>query len=200
MHQLTETFKHLSDLLVTYGPLGLFIIGALDSMGVPLPAAMDLLLIQVALKTPERAYFAAAVAVIGSIGGNILLFRAARLGSARFIKAETPLEAQHKFRRWFGQYGLLTVFVPAVVPFVPLPLKVFVVSAGAMRTATSRFLTVILAARMLRYFGEAYVGVRLGKDAPEFLRHNSWNIAAMALAAAVLLVLALKWRERGRAL
>jgi membrane protein YqaA with SNARE-associated domain len=192
--------KHFVDILVAYGPLGLFIIGALDSMGVPLPAAMDILLIEVALRTPERAWFAAAVAIIGSLGGNILLFRAARLGGSRFVNAATPPEEQHKFRRWFAQYGLLTVFIPAVVPFVPLPLKVFVISAGAMHTPFSRFLAVILAARMLRYFGEAFLGIRFGQDARGFLQHNSWNIAAAALAAALLLVLALKWQQRRRAL
>jgi membrane protein YqaA with SNARE-associated domain len=197
---IAEVLKHFADLLVTYGPLGLFILGALDSVGVPLPAAMDLLLIEVALRTPERAWIAAGVAVVGSLIGNIILFRAARLGGSRFVKRETPPAEQHKFRRWFAEFGLLTVFIPAIVPFVPLPLKVFVVSAGAMHTPFGRFLAVIITARVLRYFGEAYLGVRFGQDARGFLQHNSWNIAAAVLAAAIILVIALRWRERRRAL
>ena len=130
-------FKHLVETLIEYGPLGLFIIGVLDSMGIPLPAAMDALLIAYSVNHPEKAYFAAAVAVIGSLGGNLLLFRAARIGGRRFVNVDTPEAEQHKFRRWFNRYGLLTMFIPAIVPFVPLPLKVFVVTAGAVHTPTS---------------------------------------------------------------
>src|SRR5215471_10330155 len=134
--------KLLFDTLIAYGPVGVFLIGVLDSMGIPLPAAMDALLLGVAIKTPERAYYAAAVAVVGSIIGNILLFRTGRIGGQRFVRKETPEADQHRFRRWFRRYGLFTVFIPAIVPFVPLPLKVFVLSAGAMHTPVRRFLSV----------------------------------------------------------
>jgi membrane protein DedA with SNARE-associated domain len=168
-------------------------------MGVPLPAAMDALLLGVAIETPHRAYFAAVMAIVGSLGGNIILFRAARLGGRRFVKKETPEAEQHRFRRWFNRYGLMTVFVPAVVPFVPLPLKVFVVSAGAMHTPFGRFLAVILAARVIRYFGEAYLGIQLGKDATGFLRENAWSIVGVMLVVAFVFVALVKWYGRRRA-
>jgi membrane protein DedA with SNARE-associated domain len=189
----------LFDTLIAYGPVGVFLIGVLDSMGIPLPAAMDALLLGVAIETPHRAYFAAAMAVIGSLGGNILLFRAARMGGRRFVKAETPEAEQHRFRRWFNRYGLMTVFVPAIVPFVPLPLKVFVVSAGAMHTRFSKFFAVVLAARVIRYFGEAYLGVRLGQDASGFLHQNMWNIAGLILVMSLGFVMAIRWYDRRRA-
>ena len=191
--------KHVTEILIRYGTLGLFVIGLLDSAGVPLPAAMDLLLLGVAIKTPENAWLAAAVAVVGSLGGNIILFRAARLGGSRFVKKDLPEEEQHRFRRWFARYGLLTVFIPAIVPFVPLPLKVFVVSAGAMHTPTSRFLIVILAARLLRYFGLAFLGIQLGENAEGFLRHNGWGMVAGLAVMALLVMVAIRWYDRRRA-
>jgi membrane protein DedA with SNARE-associated domain len=115
------------------------------------------------------------------------------------VKADAPDSKREKFRQWFGRYGLLTVFIPAVVPFIPLPLKVFVISAGAMRTPTSRFVAVILVARLIRYFGEAYLGTRLGEDAHGFLTHNAWNMAGVVLAMALGLVLLIKWYDRRRA-
>ena len=191
--------KNLVQTLIEYGPLGLFIIGMLDSMGVPLPAAMDALLLAYSVSHPDKAYFAAAVAVVGSIGGNVILFRAARLGGRRFVNVDTPEAEQHKFRRWFNRYGLLTVFIPAIVPFVPLPLKVFVITAGAVHTPFSRFLAAILAARVLRYFGEAYLGILLGENAQGFLRENAWNIVGAVAFAALIVFVALKWYERRRA-
>ena len=94
---------------------------------------------------------------------------------------------------------MLTVFIPAVTPFVPLPLKVFVISAGAMHTPLSRFLGVIVLARAIRYYGEAYLGIRLGEDAHGFLSRNGWNIAGIAVAIALVLVGLIKWYDRRRA-
>jgi membrane protein YqaA with SNARE-associated domain len=156
------------------------------------------MILGVAIKTPERAYLAAAAAVIGSLGGNIFLFRAARMGGRRFVRQETPEAEQHPFRRWFREYGLLTIFVPAVVPLLPLPLKVFVISAGAMQTPFSRFFAVILAARMIRYFGQAYLGIQLGEHAEDFLRRNAWGMAGGVLAMALLVMAAMKWRRNQR--
>jgi membrane protein DedA with SNARE-associated domain len=79
---------------------------------------------------------------------------------------------------------MLTVFIPAVVPVLPLPLKVFVVSAAALKTPFSKFLIVILLARVIRYFGEAYLGILLGEDAQTFLARHIWVILGIALALA----------------
>jgi len=63
-----------------------------------------------------------------------------------------------------------------VAPFIPLPLKVFVISAGALRTPFARFLAVILVARVIRFFGEAWLGLQLGRDAQGFLIRNGLTI------------------------
>jgi len=191
--------KSIGDALIAFGPVGLFVIGLLDSLGVPLVGGVDALMIYLAVKTPHMAYIAATTATAGSILGNLLLFRTARYGVRRFARNEVPDGKRQKFRIWFQRYGLLTVFIPAVTPFVPLPLKVFVISAGAMHTPLSRFLAVVLLARVIRYFGEAYLGVRLGEDAHGFLLHNGWSIAGIAVAMVLVLVGLIRWRDRRRA-
>jgi membrane protein YqaA with SNARE-associated domain len=188
--------RRIANVLIAFGPWGVFVLGFIDSMGVPLPAAIDALMLGVAIETPHRAYFTALMAVLGSTGGNMILFQLARSGGKRFITAEPPPGKRQKFQRWFSRYGLLTVFVPAVVPFVPLPLKVFVVSAGAMHTHAGKFLAVILLARIVRYFGEAYLGIRLGSGAQFFLRQNAWTIVGVALAIALAAVAVIKITAR----
>jgi membrane protein DedA with SNARE-associated domain len=190
--------KTLADALIAFGPLGVFLAGFVDSLGIPLPAVIDFYLLGVTIKTPEMGYLAAAMAVIGSASGNYLLFHAARYGGNRFLKPEAPDSRREKFRLWFARYGLLTVFIPAVVPFLPLPLKFFVVSAGCMKTRTSHFVAVVVAARLARYFGMVWLAVKLGQDAHGFLTHNAWNMAAVLLAIGLALVFAVKWRDRSR--
>ena len=191
--------KSIGDALVAFGPLGVFIIAILDSLGVPLVGGVDALLILMAVKTPHVAYIAATTATVGSMLGNLLLFLGARYGARRFASVEVPEGKRQKFRLWFQRYGLLTVFIPAVTPFVPLPLKIFVISAGAMHTPVNRFLGVVLLARVIRYYGEAYLGIRLGEDAHGFLARNGWNIAGIAVTLALVLVGLVRWYDRRRA-
>jgi membrane protein YqaA with SNARE-associated domain len=168
----------------------------MDSSGIPMPAVLDALVIFVAAKTPERAWLTAALAVIGSLGGNVGLFLIARFGGKLVLQ---PLEPGNprKFRAWFNRYGLVTVFIPALLP-IPLPLKVFVISAGALHTPVPNFLFVIFSARVIRYFGEAWLGFKLGEDAQSFLTRNAWNLIGVALALAFLLVALIKLNDRRR--
>jgi len=182
--------KHLAAVLLQFGPVGVFLLAILESSGLPIPAILDVSLTLLAWKSPERAYLAAALAVAGSLIGNLGLFSAARYGGNRWIKAPEP-ETPQRFRRWFQRYGLITVFVPAVLP-IPLPLKVFVISAGVLRTGWARFIAVVVVARIIRYFGLAWLGLSLGGDAPAFLKRNVWAFTGAA-AALVLVLVVLVW-------
>jgi membrane protein YqaA with SNARE-associated domain len=184
--------------LITFGPWGVFLLGFTDSLGIPLPATMDALLILVAVKAPHRAYFTALMAVLGTAGGSITLFLAVRHGRRLFLKSEPPPGRRQRFERWFDRYGMLTVFIPAVVPVLPLPLKVFVVSAAALKTPFSKFLVVILLARVIRYFGEAYLGIELGADAQTFLARHIWMILGIALALAGAAYVLIRMSDRRR--
>lgn len=189
----------LTAFLQTYGPWGIFGIALLDSMGVPLPAMTDVVLLGISVDSvhhPSVAYFAAAMATAGSVIGNVILFQAVRHGRNLFGRKKAD---PGKFQSWFQRYGLLSVFVPAVVPFVPLPLKVFVISAGAFRAPFPAFLVVIAVARVIRFFGLAYLAMQLGADARGFLTRNGWTIAGVAIGLAYLLYLAMRWSDRRRA-
>lgn len=176
----------------------MLVLALLDSLGVPLPGAMDLVVVSVAWSAPHLAWLTALLAVIGSIAGNVGLFLISRYGGRRFVKPPEPGDPQ-KFRRWFHRYGLVTVFVPALLPFPPLPLKVFVLSAGVLHTPLKRFALVVLAARILRYGGEAYLGVKLGENGLAFLQQNAWTLVGGTIALGLVLLAVIKWNDRRRA-
>jgi len=192
--------RNVANFLVAVGPWGLLALAFLDSSGVPVPAALDTYLVFLAVKDPGRAYWYAALVVAGSTIGNVALFLVARHGGRRFLQ-----KAEHgrslRFRRWFDRFGLVTVFVPALMP-IPMPLKIFVVCAGALDTHLLTFLIVILLARIPRYFGEAWLGVRLGQESTTFLRTHIWQfvIAAVVLflVLSLLIVMSERWRARRR--
>jgi membrane protein YqaA with SNARE-associated domain len=197
LHAIWKVIGAVSATLATWGPWGILLLGFIDSAGIPVAAGMDVLVIAVAVKEPGHAFLAAAMAVIGSLGGNLLLFYGARRGFGRFLKPDpTPGKAQ-RFRAWFNRYGLATVFIPALVP-IPLPLKVFVVSAAVLNTPVRSFILVMLAARILRYGGEAWLGVRLGEKSSGFFQQYAWQLAASAVLLFVLIYLILRLADRRR--
>ena len=187
---------HISDALVAFGPWGVFLLAVLDSAGVPLPAAMDFLVVFEAVTAPGRAYLTALMAVLGSVGGNVTLFLMARHGVRRFVKPPQPGKPR-KFQNWFRQYGLVTVFIPCLLP-IPMPLKVFVISAGLMHTPFVDFLGAVVVARVIRYFSEAYLGIRMGRNAQAYLNHNAWTLIGIALALALVLIAIIRFNEQRR--
>ena len=169
-------FKHFTQALVAFGPLGVLALTFLDSTGVPVSAGVDALIIYLAVQSPKSAWLSALLAIFGSTIGNLVLFTAARKGGQRFLERSAPSGRVQKFRAWFERYGLVTVFVPALIPF-PMPLKLFVVSAGVLRSRLSVFLLVILLARVVRYGGDVWLGLTLGKDSLGFLEKHVWQFA-----------------------
>jgi membrane protein DedA with SNARE-associated domain len=184
MHKFLAKF---SAALIAYGPPGIFVLALVDSAGIPLPAAIDLLLLDIAVHSasdPARAWLAALLAVLGSLVGNVALFHAALHGRRLFRQPEPAPGERRRFEQWFRRYGLLTVFVPAAVPFVPIPMKVFVLSAGAFQTPLDRFIAVIVLGRGIRFFGMVWLALELGSGAQEFLEHHGWALAGVVLAFA----------------
>ena len=92
---------------------------------------------------------------------------------------------------------MVTVFVPALIP-IPMPMKLFVISAGVLGASFTQFFIVVLVARTLRYFGEAWLGVRLGTESTAFLRTHAWHFVFGAAALFASLYLFILWRDRGR--
>lgn len=190
--------RTIANFLVAIGPWGLLLFAVLDSGGIPLPNGLDTYLVFLSVKDPAGAYRYALISVAGSTLGNAALFLIARRGGRRFMERTEPGRGE-RFRRWFQRFGLATVFVPALIP-IPMPLKFFVICAGALRTRFLPFLIVILLARFPRYFGEAWLGIRLGQGSTAFLKQHVWHFVIAAAALFVLLYLLVlaseRWRSR----
>jgi membrane protein YqaA with SNARE-associated domain len=182
--------KRIAATLAAWGAPGVFLLALIDSAGLPLPAGVDALLLLTAATTPRTAYLAAAMATLGSLIGSTILFLLARAGGQRYLRTHAATGAALRFQTWFHRYGLVTVFIPMVVPIVPLPAKVFILSAGALGVRIRQFLITVLAARIPRYFALAFLGSQLGPSAGPWLKAHVWYLvaAAVVLAAVMMLV------------
>ncbi|HUJ23845.1 MAG TPA: VTT domain-containing protein [Bryobacteraceae bacterium] len=179
------------------GPLGLLLLAFLDSTGMPIPEGLDAVLVYVAMKNPDRAWTYAGICLAGSIIGNTVLYYTARRGSRRFVQRTIASGRAPRFRAWFQRFGLVTVFIPALLP-IPLPLKVFVITAGVLRTRFLSFILVVILARIPRYFGEAALGVKLGQESTTFLKRHAWHFAVAAVVLFIALYFLVILNERLR--
>jgi membrane protein YqaA with SNARE-associated domain len=190
-------FAKITAFLVALGPWGILAVAFIDA-GIPIPNGLDFLVILLSVKDPASAPLWAALAVLGSSTGNLVLFYLSRKGGQRLLKAEAPEGSRKRFRLWFNRYGLVTVFIPALIP-IPMPLKFFVVSSGMLGISWVYFISIVLFARSLRYGGEAYLGVQLGEHSSKYLQDHTRQLFAIAACLFIALYLLIRLSDHWRA-
>lgn len=143
---------------------------------------VDAVIVLIAAVSHAQAYLAALAAILGSLVGSLILFLIAFKGGEEYHRHHTSTARGNRLRAWFHEYGLLTIFVPAFVPIIPLPLKIFIISAGALEESPVTFSIVLLAARIPRYLFLAWLGTRLGENTIPYLREHLWQLILLACA------------------
>jgi membrane protein YqaA with SNARE-associated domain len=174
------------------------LLAVLDSGGIPIVGGVDALVVLVAALSHSQAYWAAAAGIAGSVIGSLILFFIARKGGEAYLHHHTLSSRGAHLRAWFLEYGLLTVFVPAFVPVIPLPVKIFILSAGALGVRPLTFTVVLTAARIPRYVFLAWLGTRLGRDTLPYLRQHLWEFIILAAALFVILYFGISWVHNRR--
>jgi membrane protein YqaA with SNARE-associated domain len=173
--------------LLDWGASGLLVAALLDGAGLPVPGGVDLLIAFLASRSADTIALLTVAAVFGSTVGNLVLFSLARRGGQLYLEKRTRGKRSHRLRNWFERYGLLTVFIAALVPLPVMPLKIFVLSAGALGSKPLAFVLTFIGARVPRYLGLALLGRRMGEDALGYLRANAWNLLFFAIGLFLLL-------------
>ncbi|HLH43987.1 MAG TPA: VTT domain-containing protein [Bryobacteraceae bacterium] len=178
-------------MLASWGPLGVFGFAAAESAGIPNPGGTDLLLVAMTAARPSQSWLCALMAVMGSLAGTAVFFEMMRRGGEALLSRRASGRRGQKLSGWFKQYGIGTVFITGLLPVPGLPFKVFAACAGALGESRTRFLLVLLAARIPRYFALAFLGASLGDKSWPWIKSHTWQMAAAAafLAAGLYLLL-----------
>ena len=191
--------KHFMQTLIAWGPLGVFVLAFVDSAGVPNPSGTDALLLLVTIARPQAAILCAGLAIVGSLLGSLVFYQIVRTGGDKFLLRYTLSGRGKRFRAWFQRYGMVTVFISALLPIPFLPLKALAACACAMGVSRPRFMLVTAAARIPRYAGLAYLGAQLGENSGAWIKAHTWHMGVFAVALFGALYALLKWNDRTRA-
>ncbi len=166
------------------GAPGLFLISFLDSSVLTFPVINDLLLVELSIQRPARMPFYAAMAMLGSTLGCVLLyFLAKKGGEALFHKKAGP--RGKKIQSWVEKNGFAGMLIAALLP-PPTPFKFFVLAAGVFKVPLAGFTSAIGLARAVRYFAIGYLAVRYGSQALPFLGQHKLAVAAVVIVLVAL--------------
>jgi membrane protein YqaA with SNARE-associated domain len=187
--------KRFVNTLIAWGPAGLFAFAIADGLGVPTPGGLDAFLLIVAYNRPQQAYLNAGLTILGSLIGCMGLFFISRRAGEKMLTKYRARTRFLKLERWFQDYGLLTVFIPALVP-IPMPLKFFIICAGVFEVSPAAMFVTLVASRVPRYLGLAYLGSH-GMSVKWFVGHALYLLAfAVALFLFLYLLVAIARKRR----
>lgn len=184
-HPFTKSLTRLSEVLITFGPFGLFVVALLDSSFVPLPSSADALMLLLTTAHPRWMVLYALVATVGSAIGCLILYYFSRRAGHRAL-ARFSERKQMRVKEWIDRYDVIAVLVASVLP-PPFPFKLFVVSAGVFRFSVTRFLIAIIVGRGFRFLLEGYFAIRYGAQAKAVLaQYYPW--IGLGLAVVIVVV------------
>jgi membrane protein YqaA with SNARE-associated domain len=182
---MSELFKRVEAFALGLGTPGLFLITFLDSSFLSFPEATDLLLVWMVTARKELALVYATTAVLGSISGCLALYFVGRKGGEALVRSRFSTTRVDRALAVIRRYGLFGVLIPSLLP-PPAPFKIFVLLAGVAEISPWRFGIAIAVGRSLRYFGEAFLAVRYGDQAIQFIHENAGTVSlgvAIVIAA-----------------
>jgi membrane protein YqaA with SNARE-associated domain len=181
------------------GSPGLFLLSFLDSSFLSFPEVVDVLMIGLVARYPERLLWYASLPTLGSVAGCYALYAFARRGGEAFVRRR--LHERHVDRAFavFRKYGMLAIAVPSILP-PPVPFKIFVLAAGAAQMPRRDFLLAVTIGRGTRFFGEALLAAWYGPAALTRVETFVHDHQLVVLLVALLLVVGggyWLWRVRG---
>jgi len=133
--------------------LGIFafiIVGLLDQSVVPLPGSMDALLIVYVASRPERWWYYAICATIGTTIGGFVTYRIAKKGGKEKLEEKIGKQRAEKAYRIFDKWGFWSIFVSTILP-PPVPIVPFLATAGVMQYPKRWFILAYALGRMVRF-------------------------------------------------
>lgn len=169
------------------GPIGLLLLGALDSSFLFLPFGNDLLLIALVSSNREGltwmlyVLISAVGSVIGVLAVDFLMRKAGEEGLKKFLKPKQIDQLKKKMEN----NGGLAVFTATLLP-PPFPFTPVIMAASALQCSRSHMIGAVFVGRIVRYTFEAVLALYFGRQIIRYL--NSPVVEYFAYAFIVIAV------------
>lgn len=195
---LTKLGAGISAQIASLGGLGIFILAIGDSSFLSIPEGNDLLIVILSAgKSWGRMAYYVGMTIAGSITGCLLLYTVGRKGGYPMLSRKFSLQAIERAERLFKKYGLLTVFIPSILP-PPMPFKIFVLSAGVFRLRARDFIVAVMIGRTIRYSMWGILAVLYGNSVKLYMQQNL-KVIGITLCGGFVLIAAITfiyyWRK-----
>jgi membrane protein YqaA with SNARE-associated domain len=125
----------------------LFLIAFAESSFFPIPP--DILLIVMALNSPDHALFYALVCTLGSAAGGVAGYGIGIAGGRPILKRFVSDEKVRMVHSYFEKYEAWAI---GIAGFTPIPYKLFTISAGVFYIDFIKFVLVSFFSRGARFF------------------------------------------------
>ncbi|RJS70840.1 MAG: DedA family protein [Candidatus Syntrophoarchaeum sp. WYZ-LMO15] len=168
--------------LEPYGPSGLFLLAFIESSFFVVPP--DLLLIGLALLSPQNGIFYGAIATIGSVMGGIFGYWIGYRIGEPLLERIISKEKIEKVHEYFNRYEVWAV---GIAGLTPIPYKVFTIASGVFYVDLRRFILASAIGRGIRFMTEGVILFLYGDELLDFLTHHfEWITLGVALIGVIL--------------
>jgi membrane protein YqaA with SNARE-associated domain len=164
-HNELSMHAHLRALLAFLfhlGPLGLLILGVLDSSFFFLPFGNDLLLVVLVARHHAYLPFYVLTASLGSAGGVLLLDLVCRKGGDESLKKMMSRRRHNYLKKRMSQNAAAPVMVACLAP-PPFPFTAVIAAASAFQYPKLRLLLYVFVARAVRFTLIGLLAIEFGR-------------------------------------
>lgn len=180
------------------GAAGVFIVAVLDSSALALPNATDALIMYLTVQTPSRWWYYALIATVGAVVGSLPLYVLAQRGGEAVLARRLSGPRAAAAVAWYRRSAFTTIAVASFTP-PPMPLKPFVLLAGATGLGPWRVAAAITLGRGGRHAIETLLAMRYRAQAALAVEQYgaTGTVVLMGVVGAVVVV-AYFWHLRGQ--
>jgi membrane protein YqaA with SNARE-associated domain len=177
---IDSSLRSAAGFLIHLGGFGLLILGILDSSFLFMPLSNDLLVIAMTARTPSLLPYYAAMASAGSVIGCFLVDLVFRKGGETMLQkhvSERRLDyVRERVNKRAGWALLFATLMPPPFPFTP-----FIAVTAATEYPRKKMLTIVGAARMVRFSTEGLLGIFFGTGIMKLIQSPEFEYAVVFL-------------------
>lgn len=197
---MSNLILHLFRFFASLGGFGLLGLGILDTSFLFMPLGNDLLIIALSARNHNKMPYYAVMATMGSVLGCLLVDVVCRhLGKEKLEKLVSKKRLDYVHKKMEKRAGW-ALAVAALMP-PPFPFTGFLMAASALEYPRTRLLSVIGAARLIRFSIAGGLAILFGRELFRLAKTPAfeWTIGAfIALCVVGSILSVVRWFRAGR--